>query len=366
MKICHVTSSHSRYDGRIFQKECSSLAKKYDVTLICSDKNQDEIKNNVKIKSVGIDNKSKKNRFLLIPMKLRKKCLVEDADIYHFHDPELLSLASYMKRKNKVVIFDSHEDNLNRISNRTWIPNFLKPLAKKFYQKKEKKVLERVDDIITVTEHIYDRLVRINHNTHIITNFPILKNINIEKKDNSDNIICFAGGVEKKYMHHNIIKALDNLNVQYIVAGPCSNNYYDELKKISGFNKVKFLGQISREECNKLYLKSNIGMVLIDYVPNINFKKGSMGITKIFEYMEYGLPVIATDLEVWKEIVPNKCGICVNPYNIEEIHDAIKFLVDNPDKAKEMGRVGQRLVKEKYNWNSQEKILLDLYKKYDK
>jgi glycosyltransferase involved in cell wall biosynthesis len=91
-----------------------------------------------------------------------------------------------------------------------------------------------------------------------------------------------------------------------------------------------------------------------------------MGITKIFEYMEYGLPVIATDLEVWKDIVPNKCGICVNPNNIEEIHDAIKFLVDNPVKAKEMGRVGQSLVKEKYNWNSQEKILFDVYKKYDK
>ena len=70
MKICHVTSSHPRYDGRIFEKECTSLANKYDVTLLCSDNMKDETKNNVYIKSIGVNNKSKINRFIIIPLNI--------------------------------------------------------------------------------------------------------------------------------------------------------------------------------------------------------------------------------------------------------------------------------------------------------
>lgn len=362
MKICHVTSSHQRYDGRIFQKECTSLAKKYDVILLCSDTNPDEIKNNVKIKSIGISNKSRKNRFFVIPRKFRYKVIEIDADVYHLHDPELMFLAGYLKKKKKKVIFDSHEDNVNRIDDRSWIPNFFKPVVKKIYEKKEKKVLRKIDAVITVTDYIHDRLSKVNRNTYIITNYPLLKNIDsFKKKDN--NILCFAGGVEKKYMHHNIIQAMDGLDVKYYIAGLCPNNYYEELEKLPNFSKVKYLGLISKEECNELYINSNIGMVLVDYVPNINYKKGSLGITKIFEYMEYGLPVIATNLEVWRDIVPNKCGICVNPNNISQIHDAIEYLINHPKEAKKMGEKGQKLVREKYNWDTQEKILYSIYEK---
>ncbi len=42
-KVCHLTSAHQRYDVRIFQKECLSLAKHgYDVTLIVNDDLEDE------------------------------------------------------------------------------------------------------------------------------------------------------------------------------------------------------------------------------------------------------------------------------------------------------------------------------------
>lgn len=44
VKICHITTVHpNRYDVRIFEKECVTLAKNgYEVTLIVNDKLQDE------------------------------------------------------------------------------------------------------------------------------------------------------------------------------------------------------------------------------------------------------------------------------------------------------------------------------------
>ena len=360
MKICHVTSSHPRYDGRIFQKECVSLAKKYDVTLLCSDTLNDEIKDGVSIHSIGINNKTKLNRFIFIPRKLKKECLMINADVYHFHDPELIKLALFMKKKGKKVIYDSHEDNVNRIANRTWIPKFLRPLATKYYNNVERKTVSNIDAVITVTDHIYQRLVKINKNTSIITNYPIIKNTKISDLKNNKTL-CFAGGVTRQYMHHIIIKALDKLDVKYKIAGPITNEYKMELENLDTDKKIEFLGVLSKDEVDKLYLKSGIGMVVIDYIPNTDYKHGSMGITKIFEYMQYGLPIIATDLDVWLDFVPNKCGICVNPSNVNEIHEAIKYLINNPDVAKKMGQEGRRLVEKKYNWQTQEDILYNVY-----
>ncbi|MEX1014416.1 MAG: glycosyltransferase, partial [Candidatus Paceibacterota bacterium] len=83
---------------------------------------------------------------------------------------------------------------------------------------------------------------------------------------------------------------------------------------------------------------------------------------KLFEYMHAGLPVIASDFPLWREIIEgNNCGLLVNPLNPNEIAEAILWLYNNPDKAREMGRNGQKAVKEKYNWEQEEKKLLQLY-----
>ena len=52
--ICHITTVHSRYDTRIFFKECISLTKLYKVFLIVADGLGDEVKNNVHIYDIGL------------------------------------------------------------------------------------------------------------------------------------------------------------------------------------------------------------------------------------------------------------------------------------------------------------------------
>ena len=38
MKICHITSAHTRNDGRIFKRECLAIAKySNEVILVCCD-----------------------------------------------------------------------------------------------------------------------------------------------------------------------------------------------------------------------------------------------------------------------------------------------------------------------------------------
>ena len=80
--------------------------------------------------------------------------------------------------------------------------------------------------------------------------------------------------------------------------------------------------------------------------------------------MKCSIPFICTDFKYHKDIVDKyKCGICVNPLNINEITDAILYLLNHQEEAMQMGRNGYKAYMEKYNWQSQESELLDLYEK---
>nr|PIF03361.1 MAG: hypothetical protein CSA86_05815 [Arcobacter sp.] len=78
--------------------------------------------------------------------------------------------------------------------------------------------------------------------------------------------------------------------------------------------------------------------------------------------MAAGLPVISSDIPLWKKIVEeNNCGICVSPLEPKEIADAIEYIVSNPQKAEQMGKNGKQAVIKKYNWAIEEKKLFDVY-----
>ena len=80
--------------------------------------------------------------------------------------------------------------------------------------------------------------------------------------------------------------------------------------------------------------------------------------------MSAGLPVIASNFGLWKEIVQgSKCGVCVDPNDINQITTAINFLHSNPKKAQKMGENGKKAILEKFNWNLESEKLVNFYKK---
>ena len=104
--------------------------------------------------------------------------------------------------------------------------------------------------------------------------------------------------------------------------------------------------------------KSKVGLVLLHPTSN---HLNSLPV-KMFEYMAGGIPVIASDFKVWKEIIEgNKCGICVNPFDLAEIRNAVQFLVENESRRLEMGRNGQNAIRNKYLWNVEFKKLKKVY-----
>lgn len=363
-KVCHITSVHGRYDTRIFYKECISLAKHgYDVTFVVNEDECDETVNGVKIESTKFKPKNRVERFIKSKRLLMRKSRDVDADIYHLHDPDLLPIGNQLKKMGKIVIFDSHEDIPLQIIDKGWMPKHMRKIVSKVYETYEKYSIGRYDAVISVTPKIVERLAGINSNSVMITNYPIIAKEDENKERNSEFALCFAGGVRSHYHHEEIIKAMENINgLRYILAGPSTDVYLRRLRSLPAWNRVEFLGVIPYIQVKDIYNRAIAGVAI--HYSNQAKTEGSLGGVKLFEYMEAKLPVICSGYRLWKEIVEgNNCGICVDPKNIKEIENAIRYLIDNPEKARLMGENGRRAVVEKYNWRTQEKILLMLYEK---
>jgi glycosyltransferase involved in cell wall biosynthesis len=363
-KACHITSVHKRHDIRIFLKECTTLAKNgYEVTLVVNDELEDEIIDNIKIVSTKFVPKNRLDRMLNSNKHIYEKALKMDADIYHLHDPDLIPVANKLKRKNKVVILDSHEDVPSDIQDKDWIPKHLRNIIASTYAIYEAISAKRYDGVICVTPNVMERFIKINKNTVMVTNYPIVHQCKTLER-NPSNYICYAGAIEKTWNHDKIIKAINKVDgLKYLLAGRATRKYIELLQKLPEWNKVDYIGVVPHSEVTNIYNQSIAGIAL-NYCNQLVRGGGTLGNNKLFEYMNAGLPVICTNYELWKGIIEKyNCGICVDPNNIQEIERAIRYINDNPEKATAMGLNGRKAVQDVFNWSTQEITLLAFYER---
>lgn len=365
MKICHVTCVHPRYDIRIFEKECVSLARRgYETYLVVNDDKPNERLKGVHILSTGFKPLNRKERFLKSAKAVLETALSVEAEIYQLHDPELLRIADKFLKRGKKVIFDAHEDTEAQIRDKSWIPSMVRVPVAKLYGLYSHRKMKELDGIITVTPSFVEKFKQYNVNTVMVTNYPI---INIEETfedvSGENKYIFFAGGLSTQWCHEKIAEAVvkvDN-NIEYYFAGLGVTDYIKKICLI-GEGKAKYCGRLSHDEVMRYYSGSCAGMAILDCV-QVGID-GTLGNTKLFEVMQAGKPVICSDLRLWREIIERyKCGICVNSKDIDSIADAVRYVITHPDEAKQMGENGKKAVTEKYNWTSQEKTLLEFYEK---
>jgi len=359
-KVVHLTSVHARHDIRILLKECSSLVNAgFNVSLVVADGLGNEEKNSVKIYDVGLP----KNRFERIRNTTKQifdKAIELDADLYHFHDPEMISTGLKIKNKGKKVIFDSHEDFASDLLTKSYIPIVLRyPMALGF-RIYDYFVCRKFDTIVTATNAISELYKKRGCKTVVINNYPIIEELSVPNIP-KERIACFVGAQTPIRGIKELIKSIELVeNGILYLAGPVVNQKFkDELQSLSGWSRVVDLGVISRAEVSNILAKSSVG--LVTYLPAPNHIDAQPN--KLFEYMSVGLPVVSSNFSLWKEIIEkNYCGICVDPTNPEEISKAITYIFDNPEEAKIMGENGKKNINKIYNWKVEEKKLVELYR----
>lgn len=359
-KICILSSSHKWDDIRIYQKEAKSLFKYgYDVNIVTFEAPELSI-DGVKFISCGKRNTNRFKRFLFGPYKIFIEAKKTNADIYHFHDPELLIYGLFLKWSGKKVIYDSHEDLPRQIIGRDWINKNLKKTISKTLEFIENFASKRFDCVITATPYINNRFININKNSVNINNYPILNELSTQTKwEEKENEICYVGGIEKIRGIKELIESLEYFDVKLNLIGEFDpKNYIEEFTSKKVWEKVNYYGFLNRKEVAKILGKSKIG--IITFLPEPNHINSQPN--KMFEYMSAEIPVIASNFPLWKDIIEkNNCGICVDPKDSFQIANAINYLLLNNEEAKQMGINGKKAINEIYNWGNEEQKLFLIY-----
>jgi glycosyltransferase involved in cell wall biosynthesis len=362
IKVCHLTSVHHWNDIRIFLKECVSLAaQNFDVTLIAYDAPDERIEN-VRIVNAGIRPLNRKDRIRKSKKLFEKIAVGQDAEIYHFHDPELIPLGKKLARKGKTVVYDIHEDVPRQLLDKPYLNPLLARVLAFVFERYENSAVKYFSALSCATPHIRKRFEKHHPLVYDINNFPLLP----ESPETSssqvakENQVCYVGGISKIRGILPLIDAMEFCNgITLVLAGEFPDGALKEKAKASpGWKYVNELGLIDRKTAQKVMCESIAGM--ITFLPAANHIHAQPN--KIFEYMSAGIPVIASDFPLWKEVIEScNCGLTVDPFSPASIAHAICDLVQNKERAELMGENGQNAVLNQYNWQTEEKKLMELY-----
>jgi glycosyltransferase involved in cell wall biosynthesis len=366
-KVCVLTSAHPAFDVRIFHKECKSLARAgYEVTLIAAAK-ENGFHDGVALKTLPIW-KNRFHRFMRGSLAVYKRALEVDADIYHFHDPELIPAALLLRLRGKKVIYDIHEDLPRTISYKPYIPRSLNGLVSRVVQSIEEWAGGQFSALVAATPAIGKRFSRVNENVTVLNNYPRMEEIksslgraHINREEAS--LLYVGMRITKARGAEEMVRAMGLLPIHLqarlkLVGNWGSPDLPSELSNIPGWDRVAFVGPLGRAEVASELQKAYAGLVILHPEPNYVASQP----VKLFEYMCSGIPVIVSDFPVCREIVAQaRCGILVNPLDPAEIAGAMEFLLTHPKEAEEMGRRGFQAILERYNWANEEKKLLQFY-----
>lgn len=352
-------SAFSRHDDEVltYRHDKALKAAGWDTVYLVNDDEPETEKEGLKIVGTGKNqHKSYLSRVFVAPFQSYKALKKIDADVYQTWCLENMLTCMLLKRKGKKIVFQLREEHPYLYLMRNNKPLWFRKMVVSFMLVLMKIFLKRFDYVLATGDDEGEILKELGVKKYCIQgNFPFVNwnfKLSLEDYLKRENRIIYFGTIYGYSCQEYLIKALEKTeNVKYLLAGKFRGNeeYQCLLMNLPRWKDVEFIDGFNREELDDLMGKSTISNVLRDF-STTHFHNGNIGIIKIFESMEAGLPLICSDVPVYRKIWEEyKFGVLVDPKNPDQIADAINYLAQNREEAYNMGQEGRRAVIEKYN-----------------
>jgi glycosyltransferase involved in cell wall biosynthesis len=227
------------------------------------------------------------------------------------------------------IVFEVHEIFNLSISNEK---------KKDKIRRLENVVYKRADVIISISQTIKRYLIDMGipgKSVYVIQNGIKQEWFDVMKRA-SGSYICYTGSFYDWKGVDILIKAMAHLpDEKLLIVG--GGDRLEELRKLTKTEKVLervvFTGPVQHAA-----IPGYLSQAKVVVLPNILFGPSLFSSPlKLFEYMACGIPIVASDMPVLREIlVDGENAILFEPGNPEALASGIKKITDNPELAKKI------------------------------
>ncbi|MDA8173772.1 MAG: glycosyltransferase family 4 protein [Nitrospiraceae bacterium] len=372
MRICLLTSTHKPNDPRIFFKEARSLSKRYRDVWIVSPYASHIPADNDGIRFLPINTHPERwGKRLKTMQELFEAASSLRADVYHCHEPESLITAVRLKKVlGCKVVFDSHEMYSATLAQR--FPKVLQAPVMKVYQRFEKTKVKKCDFVIGATQSISRYLAQTAgpDRTETILNGAMPDILGPARSNHwgEETVICHNGSLEFARGLKCIIEAIRKVAAKHAVKFRIVGDVFGRdrqwldsyIKKHGMEDIVQRTGWLEYLKIGPAISGCHIGLIAFDKLPNHVIAAPN----KLFNYMHFGMPVVAPDhcTDISRLIEDEQCGLVVRGNSASSYADALNYLVENRNRALEMGLNARKASDTKYSWPIMEKKLFEIYR----
>ena len=172
-----------------------------------------------------------------------------------------------------------------------------------------------------------------------------------------EKFLLFLGTLEPRKNIESIISAFNQLKTDhYLVIGGDRGWKSKTIRDLAAKNaKIKIIGYVAEEDKRGLYSLADI-FVYPSYYEGFGLP--------LIEAMACGVPVIAGSNSSQAEVI-NSAGLLVDPYNVNEIKQAIEFILQDEVLRDKLIKNGLARAKA-YNWAKTAQATLDVFKNLEK
>ena len=366
MRACVLTVVHVYNDNRIFFKQIPSLLQAgYQVTYIASCPTEAKLPEGIDLVLLP---RLPRSRRPLNWWRALRAALQSKSDIFHVHDPELIGVGLLLKMlTRRPVVYDVHENYPEVMLKRHWIPKGLRPGVASTIGVLERFASRLFDGIVVANPPTYERFRRMTRRPlALVNNYVDLVRFDGAPQPDRPPLespyFIYSGSLSSQRGVHDCLRAFARLpkgKARLLLVGPLDDadpsvvDLADRLPAGAHLLKAQPFDRLP-----PLLRSSVAGLVSLHPTPNYL----EILPTKLLEYMAASVPVIAYDLPLVRPVVEEAgCGILVKAQDIEGLAEAMAYILEHPDEAREMGKRGRQAVVQRYSWEGEERKLLGFY-----